>query len=102
MASNRRRSSWRLATGAGLEPASPACTGALAIELPCFILPLHCGLALLDVCPLGTHLGAAPMCPSGAHTDEPLDPFRMCPSGTRGVSPRDTGFCFLRPSRRGV
>src|SRR3954465_5193140 len=47
MAPNRRRSSWRLATGAGLEPASPACTGALAIELPCFILPLHCGLALL-------------------------------------------------------
>ena len=39
-----------LATGAGLEPTSPACTGALAIELPWFILPLHCGLAFLDVC----------------------------------------------------
>src|SRR5437870_5315757 len=60
-----------LVTGAGLEPASPAWAGALAIKLPWFILPLRCVLVLLDMCRSVTHLGAEPMCRSVTHTDEP-------------------------------
>src|SRR5262249_53541875 len=83
------------------EPASPACTGALAVKLPWIRLGLAVGLAFLDVCRSSTHLGAVPICRSAIHTEAPSEPFRMFRPATRGVSTSDTGACLLRRPRSG-
>src|SRR5262249_11212119 len=58
-----------LVTGAGLEPTSPDCSGALAIKLPWLKPSLRLLLVLLDTCRSVIHLGGLPMCRSLIHTD---------------------------------
>src|SRR5262249_34303302 len=79
----------RLASGAGLEPTSPTCAGALTVKLPWIRLSLAWGMAVLDMCRFSTHPGALPMCRFSTHTDEPFGPFfLMCRFSTR-----DSVFC---------
>src|SRR5262249_50837615 len=59
----------RLASGAGLEPTSPTCAGALTVKLPWIRLSLAWGMAVLDMCRFSTHPGALPMCRFSTHTE---------------------------------
>ena len=74
-----------LATGAGLEPASPGCTGALAIELPCLLAGFALGLALLDLCDEMVRSGVGSLCDEIVHTGAAAGSFRMCDEMVRGV-----------------
>jgi hypothetical protein len=51
--------------------------GALADELPCISASAAVGSGSLDMCPLGTQLGASPMCPQG-HIRNPLCFLSVC------------------------
>src|SRR5262249_40919568 len=90
-----------LVTGAGLEPAPPACAGALTVKLPCVGSSLAVGDGNLDMsCAVG-HLGASSMSCAVGHTALPFDPFRMSCATGRGVLRCGTGFCFFQPDFRG-
>src|SRR5262245_33473848 len=102
-----RTYSVRLATGAGLEPAPPACAGALTVELPCSRLPFPFsspagGSGNLDLSDGTGHLGASPLSDGTGHTEPPFEAFRMSDGTGRGVRRDRTGFCFFRPGFRGV
>ncbi len=92
----------RLATGAGLEPAPPACAGALAVKLPCIRSSLAPGSGNLDMYASAVHLGFSPMYASTVHTGPSSEVFRMYGLCVRGVRFMRTGFCFFRTVWRGV
>src|SRR5258708_1830499 len=95
-----------LASGAGLEPASPACTGALTVELP-----RSCSLRLassailsrwarspngkLDMSDAVGHFEAPSVSDAVGHTAPPFPAFRMSDAVGRGVLRGRTGFCFF-------
>src|SRR5215831_17628531 len=57
-----------LATGAGLEPASPARAGALTVELPCICASPAAGSGNLDMSGAVGHFKALPMSDGTGHT----------------------------------
>ena len=88
-----------VATGAGLEPAPPACAGALAVKLPCLIPTAAAGGGNLDMSRGAGHLGLSPMSRGAGHTNRPLAPLRMSRGAVQGVPWGGTGFCFFRSGR---
>src|SRR5262249_28732153 len=94
------RSGSGLATGAGLEPASPACTGALTVELPRSSTTSPGGTApngKLVLSDAVGHLAASPLSDAVGHTEGVFLTFRMSDAVGRGVLRGGTGFCFFGP-----
>src|SRR5262245_28294792 len=91
-----------LATGAGLEPAPPACAGALTVELPCISAAPATGSDNLDMSDGTGRFKASPMSDGTIHTEPSPGAVRMSDAVGQGVLRGRTGFCFLRSPRRGV
>src|SRR5215831_6691705 len=85
----------RLETGAGLEPAPPACTGALAVELPCSCSSFEVGYGNLDMSPWWVHLGASRMYPWWVHTDPPFPGLPYVPMVGTGCTHGGYGILFF-------
>src|SRR5262245_30915706 len=97
-----RTYSVRLATGAGLEPAPPACAGALTVELPCTRAFPEAGDGNLDMSDAVGHLPASCMSDDAGHTEPSPGTVRMSDAIGQGVRRRRTGFCFFPGGRRAV
>src|SRR5262245_18380645 len=85
----------RLATGAGFEPAPPACTGALTVELPCNRAFPEAGDGNLDMSDAVGHLAASRMSDAVGYTEGPRRGFRMSDAVGRGVRRGRPVFCFF-------
>jgi hypothetical protein len=97
----RRTYSVRLATGAGLEPASPAwAAGALTLELPCTVPSLAGGSGNLDMSDAAGHLGRTTMSDAAGHREPSPGSPSMSDAAGRGVRRGRTGFCFFRAGWR--
>ena len=91
-----------LATGAGLEPAPPACAGALTVKLPCIASSPALGSGNLDMSHAVVHLAASRMSHAVVRTEPPFPTFRMSHAVVQRVPRGGTGFCFFGPTRRGI
>jgi hypothetical protein len=80
-----------LATGAGLEPAPPACAGALTVKLPCIPSSPALGSGNLDMSDAVGHFEAPSMSDAVGHTAPPFPAFRMSCAVGRGVLRGRTG-----------
>src|SRR5262249_9621541 len=75
-----------LATGAGLEPAPPACAGALAVKLPCICASPAAGSGNLDMSDGAPDASKRPLCPTGQYIRNPRRGPSVCPTRQYGVS----------------
>src|SRR5262245_29170906 len=91
-----------LATGAGLEPAPPAFTGALTDGLPRIPSSIPSTTGNLDMSHAVVHFGDSSMSHAVVHTAPPPATFGMSHRVVRGVPRRGTGFCFFDLLWRGV